>query len=233
MPTGSEYIHGLDAEAYRNKISRPHFSDQELEQKIYEKRSKVNAAGWAIGAGVASIFFTLGVSALTLPLPLVASQIDQEKLALLEWEWSRRGYPTLATRVFQDGVIPCTIAGTVGAIGMGVGHGFLAAGSSCVNHAATAAGGHLAANTMQAHSVAPGTGNQFWSGAENGVQQTFGLMGHPTNGYITHASPYDSPAYVVGQAGGMDAVHQFIDYTTHKVGDWVQDQLVGRRTRFY
>lgn len=71
MPTGSEYIHGLDAEAYRNKISRPHFSDQELEQKIYEKRSKVNAAGWAIGAGVASIFFTLGVSALTLPLPLV------------------------------------------------------------------------------------------------------------------------------------------------------------------
>lgn len=170
-----------------------------------------------------------------MPLSLAAIQIDQEKLALLEWEWSRQGYPTLATRVFRDGVIPssCAIAGTVGAIGMGVGHGFSAAGSSYVNHAATAAGGHLAANTIQAHSVAPGTVNQFWSGAENGLQQTFGLIGHPTNGYITHASLYNSPAYVVGQAGGMDAVHHFIDYATQKVGDLVQDQLVGRRTRFF
>lgn len=41
MPFGSDFIHGIDAEVFRSKVSRSHFSDQEeLEQKTYEKRSK-------------------------------------------------------------------------------------------------------------------------------------------------------------------------------------------------
>lgn len=145
-------------------------------------------------------------------------QIAHKKLVLLEEEWNRR--------------VPCSIAGTIGAVGMGVDYGFSAAGSAAVNHAAMAGGGQLAANTIQAHAVAPGAGHQFWNGTENGVQQTFGFLGHPTNGYIAPAMPYSAPAYAVGQAVGMNAVHQFVNYTTaQKVGDWAQDQLVGRQYR--
>lgn len=229
MPSPNEFVTGVNSNAYRNRISRPHYSDQELQDNIYQKRREINAAGWSIGAGLALIPFTTGASAIALPIPARVIQIAHKKLVLLEEEWNRRGYQALPTRIFRDGVIPCAIAGTVGAVGMGVDYGFSAAGSAAVNHAAIAGGGHLAANTIQAHAVAPGAGHQFWNGTENGVQQTFGFLGHPTNGYIAPAMPYSAPAYAVGQAVGMNGVHQFVNYTTQRVGDWAQDQLVGRR----
>lgn len=49
MPSPNEFVTGVDSNAYRNRISRPYYSDQELQENIYQKRREINAAGWSIG----------------------------------------------------------------------------------------------------------------------------------------------------------------------------------------
>ena len=241
MPALEEWLH-FSENAYRKKIRRPHYTDKELQDNIYQKRREINAAGWTIGANLALIPITAGASALALPVASRSLHIARKKLLMLEDEWRQRGYGTLPSHFFRDGVLPCAVAGTVGAVTMGIDNGFSAAGASAMNHTAIqsvgtsvmshtamAGGGHMTGVALQANSLSPGVGHQLWYGVENGVQQGVAVLGHPGSSYITAASPYAAPAYTLGQATGVDTVHQGINYATGKLGDWAQDKIAHRR----
>lgn len=227
MPGVLEYL-SFDEDEYRRKICRPLYSDQELEENIYKKRQKINGVAWTVGANLALVHVTAGLSAITASKCGRAWQIDSAKLKMLEYEWSRRGYLKLPKHKFRDAVIPAAISAAAGGIGMIIGADLAAAGSDAVNNAGISGGYALAGSYMHAHGNLPyGSGGQFVHGVSNGIQQTFGVLQHSMGAYA--APPMQSPAYMAGEAVGMNAVHTGLTYGVGKGGDFIQQRISHHR----
>lgn len=215
----------FDSDAYRAKIQSFNYTNQELANNIYRKRREIASSGWSIGAGIALIPITAGVSAVTSTYATRTLSIARQKLWHLECEWSRRGYPPLSKRTLKDFVVPCTITGAVGAIGIGLDATFAsplaAVGSSAAPHAHAFLPPH---SLPDYHTV-----QHFGSGVANGVHQGFdAIVGSP--GPQVAAAPYHpDPYFAAGQFAGLEAEKFGVNYGVGQAGVYLEDQFAQRR----
>ena len=104
----------FDSDAYRWTISQPAYSYVELATNIYKMRRTIAGSMTAAFASAAAAVFTHGLSLLGSAYAIRKVSVAEQKLLLLEAEWTRRGQLPLPRRRFRDVVIPVVIASTVG-----------------------------------------------------------------------------------------------------------------------
>ncbi|KLO07913.1 hypothetical protein SCHPADRAFT_944877 [Schizopora paradoxa] len=217
----TDFLH-FDQSKYRQKISRPHYSDQELQENIYTKRREISASGWGIGAGLALIPPTLGASALGAGVASRSLIIARDKLSLLEMEWQRRGYAPLQVHHFRDGALPCVFAAAVGGATLGMDHGLAVAGANAISHAGYVGAQQLANGVIQGQGLPPGSEAAFGSGFVNGAHQVgTAFQGTPNFGL---APPPMNPMYAVGQMAGVSAAEHAAGYAIQQGANWMQNQ---------
>ncbi|KAJ8489099.1 hypothetical protein ONZ45_g13707 [Pleurotus djamor] len=101
---------GFSSSNYKEQISDPDYTLQEIALNIYKKRraivaSKVQATGGVLASGV-----TGGWSLASSAYATRNINVEKRKLKLLEEEWSNRRQPRLPKRRLKDMVIPVIIA---------------------------------------------------------------------------------------------------------------------------
>lgn len=92
----------FDENAYAQKISLPYYPDPNLYDNIHRKRRQLAASGFSIGAGVALAHITAGISLASSAYGCRTLDIARQKLEMLEYEWSRRGYSPLRQHIGRD-----------------------------------------------------------------------------------------------------------------------------------
>jgi len=219
--TFTDFFH-FDEKKYRQKISRPHYPDHELQQNIYTKRREIAASGWSVGAGLALIPPTLGASALGAGVASRSLVVARDKLKLLEMEWARRGYPPLRTHPIRDGAVPCVFAAAVGGLTLGLDAGLGAVGANAVSHAGYVGAQNLASGFAQGQGLPSGSEAAFGHGFYNGVHQAGAVF--QGNGSFGLPPPPMSPVYAVGQMAGVSAAVHAVDYSIQRGADWVQQR---------
>ncbi|KAI5121203.1 hypothetical protein M0805_006004 [Coniferiporia weirii] len=208
----SDFLH-FDTSSYLGRICRPFYSDNDLHDNIYRKRREIAAAGWSIGVGFALIPLTGGVSGIGSAVASRTIHIAHQKLHFLENEWARRGYSSPAAHPVRDWLVPVSIAGAAGAVGMGIDSVFSAAGSAAVVHA-----GASAAPYALHHVASQATGQHFAHGVYSGIEQSANVM--TGNGNFNVPPPYYAGTYDAGQAVGMEAVKGGLKYGVQRGGDY-------------
>ncbi|KAI5121204.1 hypothetical protein M0805_006005 [Coniferiporia weirii] len=203
----------FDTTVYLGRICRPLYSDDELCDNIYRKRREIAAAGWSIGMGLALIPLTGGASIIGSAIVSRTIHIARQKLHLLDNEWARRGYPSPPEHPVRDWLVPVSIAGTAGAVGMGIDSVFSAAGSAAVAQA----GASAAPYTLR-HVASQATGQHFAHGVYSGIEQSANVM--TGNGNLNVPPPYYAGTYDAGQAVGMEAVKGGLKYGVQRGGDY-------------
>jgi hypothetical protein len=212
----------FDQQAYLQKISRPFYPDPDLYDNIHRKRRQTASSGFSIGAGVALAPVTAGMSLASSAYGARTLDIANKKLALLEWEWARRGYAPLPHHHIRDTILPMAVSGAVNVLTLGMDMGLGSAGANAVSQAGVHGMGqilHGATHGYAANHIAP----QLTDGFERG----FGEAVH----HVTSGAPFPSyghppPPYgAVGEALGVEAAQGVFHYGAHKAAHNGQEYM--------
>ncbi|KAI0825455.1 hypothetical protein BC629DRAFT_1586371 [Irpex lacteus] len=206
----------FDQYAYQRKISRPWYPDPDLYENIYKKRRQTVSSGFSIGAGVALAPVTAGGSLVSSAVGVRTLGIANQKLALLEAEWARRGYRRLPDHFLRDRVLPMAVTGAVSVATMGFDVGLGSAGANMV----VQAGGHGVGQVIHGIGHGYATHNfipQFATGTEKGFEEAahYAVSGaaFPPHGYPV--PPYRAMGEFVGVEGVKWGVHQGMERAAH------------------
>ncbi|KAI0339461.1 hypothetical protein BDW22DRAFT_1431724 [Trametopsis cervina] len=206
----------FDEDAYAQKISRPHYPDSTLADNIHRKRRELASSGFSIGAGVALAPLTSGVSLASSAYGCRTLDIAHQKLALLEYEWRRRGYLPLRQHIGRDTILPMTLSGVVSVATLGFDMGLGAAGANAVSQAGVYGLGQVmhdayhgyAANAAGSHFV-----HGFGKGFEEVAHHTISGSNFPANG--APLPPYTAIGEAVGVEAARGGVHLGMHQAAH------------------
>jgi hypothetical protein len=142
----TEALH-FDSRKYAVKISQLNYPYMKLRDNIYLKRRNIVSSTISALGGLACAYITGGMSLGGTVYSGRNLKVEEEKLALLEAEWVRRGGEPLVQRYFKDTVMPLILSSAVSAFTLGADIGLAhAAVPSCAAQMATPAdqfSGHL------------------------------------------------------------------------------------------
>ncbi|KDQ54248.1 hypothetical protein JAAARDRAFT_196626 [Jaapia argillacea MUCL 33604] len=203
MPTVSQLIQ-FDGDEYRKQIRQR--SDQEILANIYKKRCQETSSSMGLGAGAAAAAITHGVSAAaSVVYGTRRLSVANQKLQILEQEWSRRGHSSPKHRI-KDTVVPMVFGALSLGVGAGVDAAYLHGGIEAVSAASSTGAHQLLSEGVPASSVGSSSVSalgQTISGTVDGFIQGVAVVGgHPFVALAPRVADNLSAAHAVGVYAG-------------------------------
>lgn len=212
----------FDEQTYVQKISRPYYPDHVLYDNIHRKRRQTAASGFSIGAGVALAPVTAGMSLASSAYGARTFDIASQKLALLEWEWARRGYAPLPQHHIRDTILPMAVSAVVSSATLGMDFNLGAVGVNAVSQAGVHGMGqilHGATHDYAANHIAPQLSHGFEKGFGEAVH-------HAASGAPFPSHAYPPPPYgTTGEALAVEAAKGVFHYGLHKAAHTGQEYM--------